>query len=115
MLDRTASAEGINQPPDSSAAPQWELWFGRKISLVMMLTVLVPLLILAYGVDDRITGLLRVVPGPRPGSALDACAAGLHGHSHGRGRPRGPGPRLHRAAHRRDGGGHEQDRGERGR
>ena len=56
------SAEGAELPADTPAAPQWELWFGRRISLVMMLTVLVPLLILAYGLYERVTSWLGSDP-----------------------------------------------------
>jgi len=38
------------------------MWFGRRISLVMMLTVLVPLLILAYGLYERVTTWLGTDP-----------------------------------------------------
>ena len=62
MLDRTRSAEGVDLPPDTPAAPQWELWFGRKMSLVLKLTVLVPLLILAYGLYERVTTWLGTDP-----------------------------------------------------
>ncbi|HWM78901.1 MAG TPA: diguanylate cyclase [Methylomirabilota bacterium] len=62
MLDRARSAEGAEIPLDTPAAPQWEMWFGRRISLVMMLTVLVPLLILAYGLYERVTTWLGTDP-----------------------------------------------------
>jgi diguanylate cyclase (GGDEF)-like protein len=62
MLDHARSAEGAEIPADNPAAPQWEVWFGRRISLVMMLTVLVPLLILAYGVYERVTTWLGTDP-----------------------------------------------------
>ena len=62
MLNRARSAEGVEIPADTPAAPQWEMWFGRKISLVMMLTVLVPLLILAYGLYERVTTWLGTDP-----------------------------------------------------
>jgi diguanylate cyclase (GGDEF)-like protein len=62
MLDHARSAEEAELPPDTPAAPQWEMWFGRKISLVMMLTVLVPLLILAYGVYERVSTWLGTDP-----------------------------------------------------
>jgi diguanylate cyclase (GGDEF)-like protein len=38
------------------------MWFGRRISLVMMLTVLAPLLILAYGLYERVTTWLGTDP-----------------------------------------------------
>ena len=62
MLDHARSAEGAEISPDTPAAPQWEMWFGRRISLVMMLTVLVPLLILAYGLYERVTTWLGTDP-----------------------------------------------------
>jgi diguanylate cyclase (GGDEF)-like protein len=62
MLDHARSAKGAQLPPDTPAAPQWEMWFGRRISLVMMLTVLAPLLILAYGLYERVTTWLGTDP-----------------------------------------------------
>ena len=62
MLDHVRSAKGAQLPPDTPAAPQWEMWFGRRISLVMMLTVLAPLLILAYGLYERVTTWLGTDP-----------------------------------------------------
>jgi diguanylate cyclase (GGDEF)-like protein len=63
MLDHAPTAEGASETAtDRRAAPPWELWFGRRISLVMMLTVLVPLLILAYGVYEHATSWLGADP-----------------------------------------------------
>jgi cyclic di-GMP phosphodiesterase len=62
MLDHSRSAEGAEVPADTPASPQWEVWFGRRISLVMMLTVLVPLLVLAYGLYERVTSWLGTDP-----------------------------------------------------
>jgi diguanylate cyclase (GGDEF)-like protein len=62
MLDHARSAEGAKLPTDTPAAPQWEMWFGRRISLVMTLTVLAPLLILAYGLYERVTTWLGTDP-----------------------------------------------------
>src|SRR5437879_8091203 len=62
MLDHPRSAEEAQVPTETPAVPQWEMWFGRRISLVMMLTVLVPLLILAYGLYERVTTWLGTAP-----------------------------------------------------
>jgi diguanylate cyclase (GGDEF)-like protein len=62
MLDHPRSAEEAQVPTETPAVPQWEMWFGRRISLVMMLTVLVPLLILAYGLYERVTTWLGTDP-----------------------------------------------------
>jgi hypothetical protein len=63
MLDHAPTAEGASElATDRSSVPPWELWFGRKISLVMMLTVLVPLLILAYGVYEHAWSWLGADP-----------------------------------------------------
>jgi len=62
MLHHTRSAEGAELLADTPPAPQWELWLGRRISLVMILTVLMPLLVLAYGLYERVTSWLGTDP-----------------------------------------------------
>src|SRR5216684_3391590 len=63
MLDHAPTAEEASElATDRASVPPWELWFGRKISLVMMLTVLVPLLILAYGVYEHAWSWLGADP-----------------------------------------------------
>src|ERR1700730_14917347 len=60
------SAEGAELPADTPAAPQWARWWegwlvGRSPT-VMMLRVLVALLILAYGLYERVTSWLGSDP-----------------------------------------------------
>jgi diguanylate cyclase (GGDEF)-like protein len=63
MLAELESTAGIQEPaPPPTAAPLWDRWFRRKISLALTLTALVPLLILAYSLYASVMSWLGHEP-----------------------------------------------------
>src|SRR3990172_6501385 len=63
MLGELDATTELQEPtPALTAAPLWDHWFRRKISLALTLTALVPLLILAYSLYASVMSWL----GPEP-------------------------------------------------
>src|SRR3990170_4192607 len=63
MLGELDATTELQEPtPALMAAPLWDHWFRRKISLALTLTALVPLLILAYSLYASVMSWLGHEP-----------------------------------------------------